>query len=617
MVNTNAELNSPGNLCGTASMDLNEFRRQIAGLLLFTVDTSKHLEAEHDILTVTLQTVALVMDIAGLAIAVFNEAFEIGMFITQTIMDAAHQDKDFRKLEFEFTHQQTILTTFGKRFIESKLIYSLDDCWVVQIKRILEELRKVVGEYARLAAKYEESYRKMMRSLEEWWKVGANEQSGKQVDRKNLRLEAVSIPEPTKSSKSSLGFRDRLSRKLTQLEWALFDRKKLEEVVKDQKGWTDKLVEIMKLTLLPLPRYSDNASHLQELSEDAKILGFSKLTKTRLLILDPSSGKQATEIDAKSISQRIVRPPGPHTKRSIAQQLLNANLDGSEILVEYKKYMRNNPQMVLEITTQRIRFLSRLLGVVGDEDDPKTSTLRCLGYFHEPEKSRFGLAFNIPRGYDSATAPLSLHSAISTLTKDARPTLGQRFGMAYGIGYALMEWFLVDWVHKSISSQNVFFFQKAAEQGMNEKSWDFSSPYLCGFEYARPVQEVSNEAFNHADFNTNIYRHPARHGLPSEGFGKRHDIYAFGVLLLEIGTWMVARDLFRDENHSPDSIRSTLIKNAQGRLGHFMGQKYRDATLFCLEGTLKVEGDDEKQTKLIAAFKEKILDIFEEGQRVL
>ncbi|KAL7270780.1 hypothetical protein RUND412_006502 [Rhizina undulata] len=86
-----------------------------------------------------------------------------------------------------------------------------------------------------------------------------------------------------------------------------------------------------------------------------------------------------------------------------------------------------------------------------------------------------------------------------------------------------------------------------------------------------------------------------------------------------IGLWTVAssRDLFRDENQKPDAIRETLVKNARMRLGHFMGQKYRDAVLFCLEGATRVDGDDEKQTKLITAFKENVLDVCEEGKGFL
>lgn len=224
------------------------------------------------------------MDVAGLAIAVFNEVFEICRFITQTITDAAHHDKDFSKLEFEFTHQQNILGTFGKRFIEGKIIYELEDCLILDFKRILEELRKIVGEYARLAAKYNNNYKKLVKNMAEWWKSGGSQ---KKADREGLRLDAASTHEPPKKS---LGFRHRLSRKLTQLEWALFDRKKLEELVKDQRDWTRTFVDIIKLTLLQLPRFSNDVSQLQELVRDAKTLGFSKLAKTRLLILAPSQG---------------------------------------------------------------------------------------------------------------------------------------------------------------------------------------------------------------------------------------------------------------------------------------------------------------------------------------
>lgn len=115
-----------------------------------------------------------------------------------------------------------------------------------------------------------------------------------------------------------------------------------------------------------------------------------------------------------------------------------------------------------------------------------------------------------------------------------------------------------------------------------------------------------------------MYRHPARQGVPVEGFRKQHDIYAFGGLLLEIGLWTVVTDLFTDASLMPEAIWETLVKNVRARLGHFMRQRYRDAVLFCLEGTLSVgEGDDEMQTKLIMAFKEKVLDVLQDGRKLL
>lgn len=547
------------------------------------------------------------MDIAGLVIAVFNEVLDICVFINQTINDAANHDKDFAKLEFEFSYQKAILDTFGKRFIHGKVIYQLEDSWVVKMRWILEELKKVVREYRRLSTKYNKN-RQIAGAP--WWKSG-------KANREDLRLEAAGEASLTTSSspKKSLGFGFRFSRKLTQLEWALFDRAKLEDIVNEQKSWTEKLVEIMKLTLL---LYSSNdVLQVEELSKDAQTLGFSSLTNKRLLILDSTRGDQpeAMVLDASTISLSSAQPAKPQSMKSVQAQLSNAILGGSEVLIEYKNYPKDNDQVDLNVTKERIKFLSKLLTVKADDTHgSSTFSLHCLGYFHEPDKSRFGLAFGVPRGHEGV--PLSLNSAISTLTGNSRPTLGQRFGIAYRIGYTLIEWFLVDWVHKSISSHNIHFFR---ETGHGQEEWDFSSAYLGGFEYARPAHGQSNEAFNHADFLTNVYRHPARQGLPSEGFKKTHDIYAFGVLLLEIGLWTVAssRELFKDQSQKTNAIRETLIKNARGRLGHFMGQKYCDAVLFCLEGASGVGQDDEKQTKLITAFKERVLDVCEEGQRLL
>lgn len=107
---------------------------------------------------------------------------------------------------------------------------------------------------------------------------------------------------------------------------------------------------------------------------------------------------------------------------------------------------------------------------------------------------------------DHDRVPISLNSGTTTLTRDSGPSPGQRFEIAYTTGYAIMEWFFVDWVHKSISSHKVYFFRTIREE------WNFSSAYLGGFEDARPAQENSNKAFSHVDFQTNVYRRPARHG---------------------------------------------------------------------------------------------------------
>jgi hypothetical protein len=63
---------------------------------------------------------------------------------------------------------------------------------------------------------------------------------------------------------------------------------------------------------------------------------------------------------------------------------------------------------------------------------------------------------------------------------------------------------------------------------------DWTEPWVLGFEFSRPELFFSD---GHADYDPNkdVYRHPERQQHPSHPFKKLHDIYALGVVLLEIG----------------------------------------------------------------------------------
>ncbi|RPB03776.1 hypothetical protein L873DRAFT_99073 [Choiromyces venosus 120613-1] len=561
------------------------------------------------------------MEVAGIAIAVFNEVFVIGKFIGQVLVDAAHQDDSFRKLDSDLKFQQTLLSTFGKRFLESGFINEIEDTLKDQITTILQELKSLVGEYGRLAARYDKEYSEALKEVDKWWEVGIGS-SGKQKgagEPKLIQLESIEIPEPTNPPKherkrawSGWCFpRAQLSQKFASLEWALFNKDKLESLVRDYKDLVGKLMEVTKLTLLTWAPFSTNLDTLRDFQrKDAKTLGMSKITTARMFIVKPSEG-EAVELDSKLITT-VSEPQGHTNSPKAAASLIgegnmrNGKYNNQNILIEYKH--DPEPQETTskpEITKGRIQFLSKLLGVECRDGEPTESnnfTLRCLGYFHEPEERRYGLAFAFPHGREK---PMSLHTVISSLKKESRPTLGQRFTIAHSIGYTLMEWFLVGWVHKSINSKNILFFHQE-HQGL-----DFDSPYLCGFEYSRPGREESNEIVKSKGVHWDLYRHPARQGLPTEAFEKIHDIYAFGVLLLELGLWQLAPKLIDPAvKANPGGIKEILVKNAGERLGHFMGQKYRDAVLLCLNSSLAVD------SKLIATFGEQVVSVLEEGRKL-
>lgn len=88
-------------------------------------------------------------------------------------------------------------------------------------------------------------------------------------------------------------------------------------------------------------------------------------------------------------------------------------------------------------------------------------------------------------------------------------------------------------MHESIRSENILFLPRDDETDPDEPQ-DISEPWLFGFEFSRPEMFFSH---GHADpcLERDLYRHPERQQRPTQMFGKIHDIYALGVVLLEIG----------------------------------------------------------------------------------
>ena len=111
-----------------------------------------------------------------------------------------------------------------------------------------------------------------------------------------------------------------------------------------------------------------------------------------------------------------------------------------------------------------------------------------------------------------------------------------------------------------------------------------------------------------------IYGHPERQGLPSAIFRTTHDIYALGVVLLEIGLWEPAikleKNMFAYASNS-HAVQAQLIKHAQKRLESRVGRKYKDIVIKCLTGQFGVQDDTKEDLKLQQAFRTQVVDVLE------
>jgi hypothetical protein len=76
-----------------------------------------------------------------------------------------------------------------------------------------------------------------------------------------------------------------------------------------------------------------------------------------------------------------------------------------------------------------------------------------------------------------------------------------------------------------------------------ERRLQISQNWVMGFEFSRPEFDFS---FGRPDKDParNVYRHPERQGKPNKPFAKIHDIYALGVVLLEIGEFCPRKNAY-------------------------------------------------------------------------
>ena len=90
------------------------------------------------------------------------------------------------------------------------------------------------------------------------------------------------------------------------------------------------------------------------------------------------------------------------------------------------------------------------------------------------------------------------------------------------------------------------------------------------------------------EIEDNIYRHPEQWGLPTNSFGILHDVYALGVVLLEIGLWKQARTISTSgfaHVQSGAPVKQKLESWAADlKLGSAMGRRYQEIVLKCLHG---------------------------------
>jgi hypothetical protein len=281
-----------------------------------------------------------------------------------------------------------------------------------------------------------------------------------------------------------------------------------------------------------------------------------------------------------------------------------------EVLIEWKYYVGSDSDSK-DLTVTRTERIAELLAAKGKL--PGFRILDCVGWFVEENKHRCGIMFSIPRPLPRANSDRSgsVHclSLLDLIRAKTKPTLRDRFRIAYLLATSVMELHLAHWLHKSISSENVIFFATEGSSGADViQSVNFTEPYFASFGLARPDhhQALSSIAMSANPVNK-AYQHPdyaAKTVVSSSDtvhvprYHRVYDVYSLGCVLLEVGLWTSLGDLGWDkwdQTNEHEKWRQALRDITTKYVAYHAGPIYHGIISTCLDIEVPADATGEQE----------------------
>lgn len=263
-------------------------------------------------------------------------------------------------------------------------------------------------------------------------------------------------------------------------------------------------------------------------------------------------------------------------------------IESKKYLVEWKRLPANeaNDEIIRQEAEQEI---VKLVSVLSAINAAKMFSMRAIKYFVSSVEQTvpFGIAYELPVRFET---PENL-SQLLEKTDDRgnrilKHSLDQRFELARQIASAILFIHSIGWVHKGVQTSNIWM--------ANRQSSAFNYPqylgtaFLAGFDYTRrEVARSTGDETIGGGWVRRIYQHPDRTQTNPEGqvmaeFLPEHDVYAFGVVLVEIGRWKPLRRYAHLFQRVSNIQRKQNLEDMADGLKITMGKRYVDVALRCL-----------------------------------
>ena len=347
------------------------------------------------------------------------------------------------------------------------------------------------------------------------------------------------------------------NRVIKRLRWAVMGRDQAVAIMNDIADLVAKLNRLLDsvdrekqkrmddILLRDILSRSSTASEVEQIqqiltsgpsSNDNTLQAAATLKQIRLIIGADTRDDEVKTRTSQQASDKLpvirkmkpkkLKPYVPERPLTYARMEL-ARYEGKPALVEWKSISNSTWVDMLP----QVKCLAAMLASPAGKD---CQSLLCEGYLPWEERELCALVYILPE--DGMQGTWSVRTMSDLLTDQGQLSLGRRFEIATDMVRAVLQLHTAGWLHKSLRTNNVIFL---APEDATSAEFLQGSPYLIGFEYARPDNTIAAAFTQLPDTEplNDLYRHPQARGVRRETYRKQFDVYALGCILLEIGMW--------------------------------------------------------------------------------